>query len=90
MQVDYELFLLPQANQTVLTIRNVNHDSVANGKQKEELVYFGVLSSSYLLYQVVIIEGELPICIHVPAEIHLLLGKQSWSHLGCHPFGRME
>lgn len=60
----------------ILTIRNIDHDCVTNSKKKKELLDFWVLSGFYLLYQVVIIEQELSICVHVPAEIHLLLRKQ--------------
>lgn len=60
----------------ILTIRSVNHDCVTNSKQKKELLNFWLLSRFYLLYQIVIIEQELSICIHVPAEIHSLLRKQ--------------
>lgn len=62
----------------ILTIRNIDHDCVTNSKKKKELLDFWVLSGFYLLYQVVIIEQELSICVHVPAEIHLLLRKQKW------------
>lgn len=49
---------------------------MTNSKQKKELLDFWLLSRLYLLYQIVIIEQELSICVHIPAEINLLLRKQ--------------
>lgn len=54
------------------TINSIHHDSVADCKQEEELSHFRLLPWLDLLDEVMVIKGELPICICVPAKINLL------------------
>lgn len=63
-----------------LTVRSVDHDCMTNSEQKKELLDFWLFSRLYLLYQVVVVEEELSICVRIPAEINLLLknrGRES-------------
>lgn len=57
------------------TINSIHHDSVADCKQEEELSHFRLLPWLDLLDEVMVIKGELPICICVPAKINLLEGR---------------
>jgi len=76
--------LFPRAQEKkILTIRNIHHDCVTNSEQKKELLDFWFFFRPYLLYEIVIIEQELSICIPVPAEIHLLLRNRRISVIPC-------